>query len=36
MPETPEQKARSEIDAKLSASGWLVQDRDDLDLPTFS
>src|SRR5207244_9093998 len=32
MPETPEQKARSEIDAKLSASGWLVQDRDDLDL----
>ena len=32
MPETPEQKARHEIDAKLSASGWLVQDRDDLDL----
>jgi len=32
MPETPEQKARREIDAKLVASGWLVQDRDDLDL----
>jgi type I restriction enzyme R subunit len=30
--ETPEQKARREIDAKLIASGWLVQDRDDLDL----
>jgi type I restriction enzyme R subunit len=32
VPETPEQKARREIDAKLIASGWLVQDRDDLDL----
>ena len=32
MSETPEQKARREIDAKLVASGWLVQDRDDLDL----
>ncbi len=32
MPETPEQKARREIDAKLTASGWLVQDREDLDL----
>lgn len=32
MPETPEQKARHDIDAKLVASGWLVQDRDDLDL----
>ena len=32
MTETPEQKARREIDAKLIASGWLVQDRDDLDL----
>lgn len=32
MPETPEQKARREIDAKLIASGWLVQDREDLDL----
>jgi type I restriction enzyme R subunit len=30
--ETPEQKARREIDTKLIASGWLVQDRDDLDL----
>jgi type I restriction enzyme R subunit len=29
---SPEQKARSEIDAKLVASGWLVQDRHDLDL----
>ena len=32
MPETPEQKSRREIDAKLIASGWIVQDRDDLDL----
>jgi type I restriction enzyme R subunit len=32
LPETPEQKARGEIDAKLVASGWLVQDRDDQDL----
>lgn len=32
MPELPEQKARREIDAKLSASGWLVQDLDDIDL----
>jgi type I restriction enzyme R subunit len=32
MPETPEQKSRREIDAKLAASGWIVQDRDDLDL----
>ncbi len=32
MPEAPEQKARREIDAKLTASGWLVQDRDDIDL----
>lgn len=32
MPDTPEQKARQDIDAKLIASGWLVQDRDDLDL----
>lgn len=32
MTETPEQKARREIDAKLIAAGWLVQDRDDLDL----
>src|SRR5450759_3834918 len=33
MPETPEQKARREIDIKLAAAGWLVQDRDALDLP---
>jgi type I restriction enzyme R subunit len=32
MAEAPEQKARREIDAKLTASGWLVQDRDDIDL----
>lgn len=32
MTETPEQKARHDIDVKLAASGWLVQDRDDLDL----
>ena len=28
----PEQKARVEIDAKLVASGWLVQNREDMDL----
>jgi len=32
MPETPEQKARREIDEKLIASDWLVQDRADIDL----
>jgi type I restriction enzyme R subunit len=32
MPETPEQKARREIDADLTAAGWIVQDRDNLDL----
>ncbi len=32
MTETPEQKARREIDAKLIASGWLLQNRDELDL----
>jgi len=32
MPETPEQKARREIDACLTAAGWLVQSRDELDL----
>ena len=32
MPETPEQKARREIDADLAASGWLVQSRNELDL----
>ena len=32
MPETPEQKARLEIDDDLVAAGWLVQDRDELDL----
>src|SRR5450759_3199212 len=32
MPETPEQKARREIDADLAVAGWIVQDRDNLDL----
>ena len=32
MPDTPEQKVRREIDRALSAAGWLVQDRDTLDL----
>ena len=32
MAETPEQKARVEIDAKLVTSGWLVQNREDMDL----
>jgi len=31
MPETPEQKARREIDAKLVASGWMVQDKTAID-----
>ena len=32
MPETPEQKARREIDTDLTAAGWLVQSREELDL----
>jgi type I restriction enzyme R subunit len=32
VPETPEQKARLEIDDDLVTTGWLVQDRDELDL----
>ena len=32
MPETPEQRARREIDADLEAAGWVVQDKDELDL----
>jgi hypothetical protein len=32
MPETPEQKARRAIDTKLTAAGWLVQARRELDL----
>src|SRR3954447_8634887 len=32
MPETPEQRARQDIDADLIAAGWLVQDRAELDL----
>ena len=31
MPETPEQKARREIDAQLTASGWIVQDKKAID-----
>lgn len=30
--ETPEQRARREIDSDLTAAGWIVQDRVDLDL----
>ena len=30
MPETPEQKARREIDADLAAAGWVVQGRDEI------
>jgi type I restriction enzyme R subunit len=29
---TPEEKARVDIDANLTAAGWVVQSRDDLDL----
>jgi len=32
MLETPEQKAHRAIDGQLTAAGWLVQSRDDLDL----
>jgi type I restriction enzyme R subunit len=32
MTETPEQKARREIDAYLIAAGWAVQSREELDL----
>lgn len=32
MAEPPERKARREIDADLISAGWLVQDRDDVDL----
>jgi type I restriction enzyme, R subunit len=32
MPETPEQKARREIDADLAVAGWVVQDRDEIDI----
>ena len=32
MFETPEQRARREIDANLTAAGWIVQNRDELDL----
>src|SRR5204862_3864263 len=32
MSEKPEDKARRSIDAKLTASSWIVQSRDELDL----
>jgi type I restriction enzyme, R subunit len=32
MPETPEQRARREIDADLAAAGWIVQDFGEIDL----
>jgi type I restriction enzyme R subunit len=32
MVETPEQRARRGSDADLTAAGWIVQDKDDLDL----
>lgn len=32
MPITPEDKARQQIDLTLEAAGWLIQDRNDLDL----
>lgn len=31
MAETPEQKARRDIDAQLLASGWVVQDKKTID-----
>src|SRR5437764_15312347 len=32
MADKPEQKARREIDANLTAAGWIVQDRDEVEL----
>ena len=32
MSDTPEQRARRAIDANLEAAGWLVQDKDEVDL----
>jgi type I site-specific restriction endonuclease len=32
MADKPEQKARLEIDANLTAAGWIVQDRDEVEL----
>jgi type I restriction enzyme, R subunit len=31
-PGAPEQKARAQIDAALTAAGWIVQDRDAMNL----
>jgi type I restriction enzyme R subunit len=32
MPETPEQKARREIDTSLAEAGWIIQSQDEIDL----
>ena len=32
MPLSPEQRARQDIDAALEASGWIVQDRAEINL----
>src|SRR6266481_1135825 len=32
MPDTPERKARRQIDAQLTAAGWLVHDRSEIEL----
>jgi len=32
LPDTPEQKARRQIDTDLTAAGWIVRDKDDIDL----
>ena len=32
MTDTPEQRARFDIDASLTTAGWFVQDREDIDL----
>lgn len=34
MPETPEQRARQQIDAQLASCGWIVQDFKAVDLST--
>ena len=32
MPLTPEQQARQEIDTALAGAGWVVQDRDEMNI----
>src|SRR6266478_6097825 len=32
MPDSPERKARRSIDANLTVAGWIVQNREELDL----